>query len=107
MGHLQGVEARLLRDDPLLDHRLHGVVSILRRGHRLVVAALVQVDQIADRPPGPDALVKLGRLQRRRGIFAYYCAPYLRQQENVFRSLDPAVRRGLGRRMRALRFSSS
>jgi ectoine hydroxylase-related dioxygenase (phytanoyl-CoA dioxygenase family) len=40
--------------------------------------------------------------ERRRGIFAYYCAPYLRQQENVFRSLDPTVRRGLSRRMRAL-----
>jgi len=40
--------------------------------------------------------------ERRRGIFAHYCAPYLRQQENVFRSLDPDVRRGLSRRMRAL-----
>lgn len=40
--------------------------------------------------------------ERRRGIFAYYCAPYLRQQENVFRSLDPVVRRGLSGRMRAL-----
>ncbi len=40
--------------------------------------------------------------ERRRGIFAYYCAPYIRQQENVFRSLDPAVRRGLSARMRAL-----
>lgn len=39
---------------------------------------------------------------RRAGIFSYYCAPYLRQQENVFRSLDPQVRRGLSRRMRAL-----
>ena len=40
--------------------------------------------------------------ERRRGIFAYYCAPYIRQQENVFRSLDPVVRRGLSGRMRAL-----
>lgn len=40
--------------------------------------------------------------ERRRGIFAYYCAPYLRLQENAFRSLDPEVRRGLSRRMRAL-----
>jgi hypothetical protein len=40
--------------------------------------------------------------ERRRGVFAYYCAPYLRQQENVFRSLDPVVRRGLSPRMRAL-----
>jgi ectoine hydroxylase-related dioxygenase (phytanoyl-CoA dioxygenase family) len=40
--------------------------------------------------------------ERRRGIFAYYCAPYLRQQENVFRSLDPDVRRKLNPRMRRL-----
>jgi ectoine hydroxylase-related dioxygenase (phytanoyl-CoA dioxygenase family) len=40
--------------------------------------------------------------QPRRGIFAYYCTPYLRQQENVFRSLQPEVRRKLSRRMRAL-----
>ena len=46
--NLERVEARLLGDDPLLDHRLHRVVSVLRRGHRLVVAALVQVDQVAD-----------------------------------------------------------
>jgi ectoine hydroxylase-related dioxygenase (phytanoyl-CoA dioxygenase family) len=42
------------------------------------------------------------RSGRRGGIFTYYCVPYLRQQENVFRSLDPAVRRGLSRRMRRL-----
>lgn len=29
--------------------------------------------------------------QRRRAVLAYYCAPFLRQQENVFRSLDPTV----------------
>ncbi len=40
--------------------------------------------------------------QRRRGIFAYYCAPYLRQQENVFRSLHGVVRRKLSPRMRTL-----
>jgi ectoine hydroxylase-related dioxygenase (phytanoyl-CoA dioxygenase family) len=40
--------------------------------------------------------------QRRRGIFAYYCAPYLRQQENVFRSLHSDVRRALSPRMRKL-----
>ena len=40
--------------------------------------------------------------ERRRGIFAYYCAPYLRQQENVFRSLDPVVRWALSPRMRKL-----
>lgn len=30
--------------------------------------------------------------ETRRGILAYYCAPFLRQQENVFRSLRPDVR---------------
>ena len=40
--------------------------------------------------------------ERRRGIFAYYCAPYLRQQENVFRSLDTVVRWALSPRMRKL-----
>jgi hypothetical protein len=39
---------------------------------------------------------------RRRGVFAYYCAPYMRQQENVFRSLDPDVRSKLSPRMRKL-----
>ena len=29
--------------------------------------------------------------RRRHAIFAYYCAPYLRQQENMFLSLDAAV----------------
>ncbi|WP_050493472.1 phytanoyl-CoA dioxygenase family protein [Streptomyces sp. NRRL B-1381] len=33
--------------------------------------------------------------EARRGIFAYYCAPYLRQQENVHRSLREEVRSGL------------
>jgi ectoine hydroxylase-related dioxygenase (phytanoyl-CoA dioxygenase family) len=27
----------------------------------------------------------------RHAIFAYYCAPFLRQQENMFLSLDKAV----------------
>lgn len=38
----------------------------------------------------------------RRGIFAYYCVPYLRQQENAHLSLRPEVRRSLTPRMRAL-----
>jgi ectoine hydroxylase-related dioxygenase (phytanoyl-CoA dioxygenase family) len=28
---------------------------------------------------------------RRHVIFAYYCAPYIRQQENMFLGLDPAI----------------
>ena len=40
--------------------------------------------------------------QHRHGIFAYYCVPFLRQQENVFRSLDPEIRSGLSPRARAL-----
>lgn len=44
----------------------------------------------------------LTQAERRRGIFAYYCVPYLRQQENVCRSLAPDVRRSLTPRMRAL-----
>jgi ectoine hydroxylase-related dioxygenase (phytanoyl-CoA dioxygenase family) len=40
--------------------------------------------------------------QPRAAILACYCAPFLRQQENVFRSLDPEVRRRLSARMRRL-----
>ncbi len=39
---------------------------------------------------------------QRVAILAYYCAPFLRQQENVFRSLRPEVRNGLSDRMRTL-----
>ena len=46
--------------------------------------------------------VNVTATERRCGIFAYYCVPYLRQQENVFRSLAPEVRRGMSRRMRTL-----
>jgi phytanoyl-CoA dioxygenase PhyH len=38
----------------------------------------------------------------RRGIFAYYCMPFLRQQENVFRSLDPLVRSKLSAQARSI-----
>lgn len=43
-----------------------------------------------------------GTAESRAGIFAYYCAPYIRQQENVFRSLRPDVRQDLSPRMREL-----
>ncbi|OZE13444.1 hypothetical protein CH249_01410 [Rhodococcus sp. 05-2255-3B1] len=33
--------------------------------------------------------------QYRTAVLAHYCAPYIRQQENVFRSIDPEVRRKL------------
>ncbi|MGY1456750.1 phytanoyl-CoA dioxygenase family protein [Streptomyces sp. SS8] len=38
----------------------------------------------------------------RRALFAYYCAPFLRQQENVFRSLSSEARRQLSARARKL-----
>ncbi|MCC8243007.1 phytanoyl-CoA dioxygenase family protein [Saccharothrix luteola] len=38
----------------------------------------------------------------RRGIFAHYCSPFIRQQENFFRSLRPEVRSGLSPTMRRL-----
>jgi len=40
--------------------------------------------------------------QRRHVIFAYYCAPYLRQQENMFLGLDPAVVERASPRLKAL-----
>lgn len=40
--------------------------------------------------------------QTRAGILAHYCGPYLRQQENVFRSLRPDVRRRLTAEQRRL-----
>lgn len=39
---------------------------------------------------------------RRRAIFAYYCVPFLRQQENVFQSLPAATREGLSPTLRQL-----
>jgi len=38
----------------------------------------------------------------RISILAYYCAPFLRQQENHFRSIAPEVRRNLTPRLRTL-----
>ncbi|MEV5778335.1 phytanoyl-CoA dioxygenase family protein [Streptomyces antimycoticus] len=38
----------------------------------------------------------------RRGVFAHYCLPFIRPQENVFRSLRPDVRTGLTPRLRRL-----
>lgn len=38
----------------------------------------------------------------RRGIFTHYCSPFIRQQENFFRSLHPEVRNGLSPTMRRL-----
>jgi ectoine hydroxylase-related dioxygenase (phytanoyl-CoA dioxygenase family) len=40
--------------------------------------------------------------ERRRALFADYCAPYIRPKENVFRSLDPDVRVNLTPRQRRL-----
>ncbi len=40
--------------------------------------------------------------KRRHVIFAYYCAPYLRQQENMFLGLDPAVVERASPRLKAL-----
>lgn len=38
----------------------------------------------------------------RRGIFAYYCSPFIRQQENVYRSLLPDIRSSLSPTARKL-----
>jgi ectoine hydroxylase-related dioxygenase (phytanoyl-CoA dioxygenase family) len=40
--------------------------------------------------------------RRRHVIFAYYCAPYLRQQENMFLGLDQAVVERASPRLKAL-----
>jgi ectoine hydroxylase-related dioxygenase (phytanoyl-CoA dioxygenase family) len=40
--------------------------------------------------------------EARTAILAHYCAPWIRQQENVFRSLDPSVRARLTPGQRAL-----
>ncbi|MGQ0577062.1 MAG: phytanoyl-CoA dioxygenase family protein [Pseudonocardia sp.] len=40
--------------------------------------------------------------ETRTAVLAHYCAPWIRQQENVFRSLDPAVRIRLSSSQRAL-----
>jgi hypothetical protein len=48
VGHLDGVEACALRDDSLLDHQVERAVRVVGGGQRLVVRALVDVDQVAD-----------------------------------------------------------
>jgi ectoine hydroxylase-related dioxygenase (phytanoyl-CoA dioxygenase family) len=59
-------------------------------------------DSIAAEAPAGTALVFDGRLwhgtganttvdRRRYGILTYYCRPYVRQQQNFFLNLDPAV----------------
>jgi ectoine hydroxylase-related dioxygenase (phytanoyl-CoA dioxygenase family) len=40
--------------------------------------------------------------QKRHGILSYYCRPFLRQQENFFKSLDPAVLERATPRLRQL-----
>ena len=62
--------------------------------------------------PAGTAMVFDGRLwhgagenrsdKRRHGILAYYCAPYLRQQENPFLSVDKTVVEGASQRLRSL-----
>jgi ectoine hydroxylase-related dioxygenase (phytanoyl-CoA dioxygenase family) len=42
------------------------------------------------------------RDRTRAAILAYYCSPFIRQQENVFRSLDPRIRRTLRPEQRKL-----
>jgi ectoine hydroxylase-related dioxygenase (phytanoyl-CoA dioxygenase family) len=62
--------------------------------------------------PAGTAMVFDGRLwhgggenrsdRRRHGILAYYCAPYIRQQENPFLSVDPRVVEAASPRLRSL-----
>jgi ectoine hydroxylase-related dioxygenase (phytanoyl-CoA dioxygenase family) len=62
--------------------------------------------------PAGTAMVFDGRLwhgggenrsnRRRHGILAYYCAPYIRQQENPFLSVDKSVIEGASERLRSL-----
>jgi len=40
--------------------------------------------------------------QKRHGIITYYCRPFMRQQENFFKSLDPAVLERATPRLRQL-----
>jgi|SRR5579862_5192918 len=40
--------------------------------------------------------------QKRHGILTYYCRPFMRQQENFFKSLDPAVLERATPRLRQL-----
>ena len=54
---LQRVEARLLGDDPFLDHLLERPADVVRRGHRLVVRPLVDVDEV---PDSHSMLLRLG-----------------------------------------------
>ena len=64
-------------------------------------------------PRETDALIVDGRTwhgtgrnstvdRERVGILAYYCRPYIRQQENMSLSLSEAVRQGMGAERRKL-----
>lgn len=92
----------------------NGATRIVPRSHLIGAAprdtTLPTVPAVG---PAGGAVVLDGRLwhgsganvtadRTRAAILAYYCSPFIRQQENVFRSLDPRLRRTLPADLRRL-----
>lgn len=91
----------------------NGSTRVVPGTHRLGVAP--NTDDVSTTSvvgPAGSAVLVDGRLWHgagqnntdvpRIGILAYYCSPWLRQQENVFRSLDPKLRSSLTAAQRRL-----
>jgi ectoine hydroxylase-related dioxygenase (phytanoyl-CoA dioxygenase family) len=86
----------------------NGATRVVPNSHRLGrgpdygTGEVATVETVPVCAPAGTAMVFEGRLWhqtganvtesvRRHGILAYYCRPFIRQQENFFVSLDPAV----------------
>lgn len=87
-------------------HPANGATRVVPGSHLLQrgpdMSDMANPSTVAVEAPAGTALVFDGRLwhqtganvtsdERRFGILAYYCRPFMRQQENWFVSLDPAV----------------
>lgn len=92
----------------------NGATRVIPRSHLIGVAPKgVELPTIPVTGPAGGAVLLDGRLwhgsganttedRTRAAILAYYCSPFIRQQENVFRSLKPEIRRELTPELRRL-----
>jgi ectoine hydroxylase-related dioxygenase (phytanoyl-CoA dioxygenase family) len=93
----------------------NGATRIVPRSHKLLQHPdyTRQYDTVAVTGPPGTAMVFHGALwhqtganrtrdQKRHGILTYYCRPFMRQQENFFKSLDDAVLARATQRLRQL-----
>lgn len=91
-----------------------GATRVVPRSHLIGVAPpSPDIPTVSATGPAGSAVVIDGRLwhgsgrnttedRTRAAILAYYCAPFIRQQENIYRSLDPGIRGSLTPELRKL-----